>query len=118
MPPWRADERLARDACSISGRIFPRSRRSTIGTRGTHRRAWRARHGAEICRAIITFCEQLDRFLQRGVPREDLLVGLRLTHYRGSTAIAYRITEEQVAVLGIYHGGQDYAADFQSSIDD
>ncbi|MDA0569909.1 type II toxin-antitoxin system RelE/ParE family toxin [Burkholderia gladioli] len=68
--------------------------------------------------AIVTFCEQLDRFPQRGVPREDLLVGLRLTHYRGSTVVAYRITEEQVAVLGIYHGGQDYAADFQSSIDD
>ncbi|WP_269767555.1 hypothetical protein [Burkholderia ubonensis] len=38
----------------------------------------------------MTFCEQLVRFPARGVPRDDLLAGLRVTHYRGRTMIAYR----------------------------
>jgi toxin ParE1/3/4 len=64
--------------------------------------------------AIVTFCEQLERFPDRGVPRDDLLAGLRVTHYRGRAVIAYRVASDTVAVLGVYYGGQDYAADFRS----
>lgn len=62
--------------------------------------------------AIITFCEQLERFPARGVPRDDLLAGLRVTHYKGRAIIAYRIAGDRVAILGVYYGGQDYEAGF------
>ncbi|WP_332457898.1 type II toxin-antitoxin system RelE/ParE family toxin [Burkholderia ubonensis] len=73
---------------------------------------------AEYVDAIVSFCEQLARFPARGVPRDDLLAGLRVTHYRGRTVIAYRIAGDQVAALGAYYGGQDYAAEFRASFDD
>ncbi|RQQ00435.1 type II toxin-antitoxin system RelE/ParE family toxin [Burkholderia stagnalis] len=76
------------------------------------------RTAAEYVDAIVTFCEQLSRFPARGVPRDDLLAGLRVTHYRGRTMIAYRISDDQVAILGVYYGGQDYVADFRASFDD
>ena len=76
------------------------------------------RTAAEYVDAILTFCEQLETFPSRGVPREDLLPGLRVTHYRGRDVIAYRVTGETVAVLGVYYGGQDYTADFQPDLDD
>ncbi|MGU7774674.1 type II toxin-antitoxin system RelE/ParE family toxin [Burkholderia sp. MR1-5-21] len=66
----------------------------------------------------MTCCEPLAHFPARGVPRDDLLDGLRVTNYRGRTVIAYRITGEQVAVLGVYYGGQDYTADFRANFDD
>ena len=69
---------------------------------------------ARYVEAIVTFCEQLEHFPDRGVRRDDLLSGLRVTHYRGRAVIAYRVTSDTVAVLGIYYGGQDYAADFSS----
>ncbi|PCE30715.1 type II toxin-antitoxin system RelE/ParE family toxin [Burkholderia ubonensis] len=73
---------------------------------------------AEYVDAIVTFCEQLARFPAHGVPRDDLLNGLRVTHYRSRTVIAYRISGDQVAILGVYYGGQDYVADFRASFDD
>jgi toxin ParE1/3/4 len=76
------------------------------------------RTAAEYVDAIVTFCEQLESFPFRGVPRDDLLPGLRVTHYRGRTVIAYRVTGETVAVLGVYYGGQDYTANFQTDHDD
>jgi toxin ParE1/3/4 len=68
--------------------------------------------------AIVTFCEQLESFPFRGVPRDDLLPGLRVTHYRGRAVIAYRVTGETVAVLGVYYGGQDYPASIQPDLDE
>lgn len=68
--------------------------------------------------AIVTFCEQFESFPFRGVPRDDLLPGLRVTHYRGRTVIAYRVTGKTVAVLGVYYGGQDYPASFQPDLED
>ncbi|WP_415877508.1 type II toxin-antitoxin system RelE/ParE family toxin [Burkholderia ubonensis] len=65
-----------------------------------------------IHRAIVSFCEQLACSPAHGVPRDDLLAGLRVTHYRGRTVIAYRIAGGQVAVLAVYYAGQDDAAEF------
>ena len=68
--------------------------------------------------AIVTLCEQLESFPFRGVPHDALLPGLRVTHYRGRAVIAYRVTGETVAVLGVYHGGEDYPAGFQPDLDE
>lgn len=60
--------------------------------------------------AIVTFCVSLATFPERGVPRADLLPGLRITHYRKRAVIAFRVTGDTVSVLGVYYGGQDYEA--------
>ncbi len=61
---------------------------------------------------MIATCEGLALFPLRGVPREDIRPGLRVTHHKGRTLIAYAIDESAriVSVLGIFYGGQDYEA--------
>ena len=61
---------------------------------------------------MIATCEELALFPMRGVPREDIRPGLRVTHHKGRTLIAYAVDEgaRTVSVLGIFYGGQDYEA--------
>jgi plasmid stabilization system protein ParE len=60
--------------------------------------------------AVVTTCEALALFPLRGVAREDIRPGLRLTHHKGRTVIAYAVDEaaNTVSVLGVFHGGQDH----------
>lgn len=59
---------------------------------------------------MVTTCEGLALFPLRGVPREDIRPGLRVTHHMGRTLIAYAVDEgmRTVSVVGIFYGGQDY----------
>ena len=61
---------------------------------------------------MVDTCEGLALFPLRGVPREDIRPGLRVTHHKGRTLIAYAVDEgtRTVSVLGIFYGGQDYEA--------
>lgn len=61
---------------------------------------------------MVGTCEGLALFPLRGVPREDIRPGLRVTHHKGRTLIAYAVDEDTrtVSVLGIFYGGQDYEA--------
>jgi plasmid stabilization system protein ParE len=70
---------------------------------------------AEYTSAILATCEALAVFPHRGVPRDDIRPGLRLTHHKGRTIIAYVVDDarHQVAILGVFYGGQDY----ESSLD-
>lgn len=63
--------------------------------------------------AIIDHCRGLSTFPERAPARDDIRPGLRLTHYRGRTIIAYTVHEDAalVWILGIYYGGQDFEAD-------
>lgn len=65
---------------------------------------------------IISYCDSLSVFPLRGKCRNDLLPGLRITHYRHTTAIAFSVAAETetVSILGVFYGGQDYAAQFQT----
>ncbi|MGH7118255.1 MAG: type II toxin-antitoxin system RelE/ParE family toxin [Acetobacteraceae bacterium] len=60
--------------------------------------------------AIITYCEGLVTFPQRGRKRDDLVPGLRITNYRGSAVIAFVVDTEAelVSIVGVFYGGQDY----------
>ncbi|HMW22077.1 MAG TPA: type II toxin-antitoxin system RelE/ParE family toxin, partial [Burkholderiaceae bacterium] len=62
--------------------------------------------------AVVATCEGLVLFPMRGVPREDIRPGLRVTHHKGRTLIAYAVDDgtRTVSVLGIFYGGQDYEA--------
>jgi toxin ParE1/3/4 len=67
--------------------------------------------------AVISTCEKLAWFPMRGVPRDDIRSGLRLTHHRRRTVIAYAVDEASgtVSILGIFHGGQDHEAKLGST---
>ena|SRR5208337_4418913 len=57
---------------------------------------------------LVTFCEGLTRFPNRGIQRGDIRPGLRITSHRKRTAIAFVVKRSQIAILGIFHGGQNY----------
>jgi toxin ParE1/3/4 len=44
------------------------------------------------------------------VPREDIRPGLRLTHHKGRTVIAYVAVEgtRTVSIIGVFYGGKDH----------
>jgi len=51
----------------------------------------------------------LDRFPDRGAPREELRPGLRLLTFRQRVTIAYAVDGEDVRIVGIFYGGQAFA---------
>jgi toxin ParE1/3/4 len=57
---------------------------------------------------IVNHCEGLKDFPQRGTLREDIRPGLRITHFKKHTIIAFAIMNEKVVILAIYYGGQNY----------
>ncbi len=68
--------------------------------------------------AVVHTCEQLAMFAHRGVPRDDIRPGLRVTHHKGRTIVAYAVDDEQrrVTILGVFYGGQDYEASLSSDV--
>lgn len=62
--------------------------------------------------AVIATCESLALFPHRGVPRDDIRPGLRLTHHKGRAVIAYAVDEgaQTVFIVGVFYGGQDHEA--------
>ena len=62
--------------------------------------------------AVVETCEGLALFPLRGVPREDIRPGLRVTHHKGRTLIAYAVDGDArtVSVVGVFYGGQDLDA--------
>lgn len=63
---------------------------------------------ARYTEAIVNYCETLRTFPQRGVPRDDVRPGLRITNYRKRTVIAFDVDAAQVSIIGVFYGGQDY----------
>jgi plasmid stabilization system protein ParE len=60
--------------------------------------------------SIIEYCESLSLFPERGTARDDLSEGMRITHYRGRAIIAFAVESGAISILGVFYGGQDYAA--------
>ena len=58
--------------------------------------------------AVVDHCEKLKTFPLRGVVRDDIREGLRITHYKGRTIIAYAVIDSAVSIIGVFYGGQDY----------
>jgi len=95
--------------------LIPRRRLRAGGDRPTRRavrliaeRGSRAVAG-RYTSAVVTNCERLALFPLRGVPREDIRPGLRVTHHKGRTVIAYAVDADSrtVSILGVIHGGHD-----------
>ncbi|GAB5097877.1 type II toxin-antitoxin system RelE/ParE family toxin [Caballeronia sp. HLA56] len=67
--------------------------------------------------SIVDFCMTLQTFPARGVERDDLLPGLRITHFRKRSIIAYTLEADAVSIVGAFYGGQDYEAALLSDDD-
>lgn len=62
--------------------------------------------------AIAEFCFSLTTFPERGTRRDDIRPGVRVTNYRKRAVIAFTVDigAEQVFILGVFYGGQDFEA--------
>lgn len=69
--------------------------------------------------AVVHTCERLAMFPHRGVPRDDIRPGLRVTHHKGRTIVAYAVDDVQrrATILGVFYGGQDYESKLSSDVD-
>lgn len=67
--------------------------------------------------AIVSYCETVNTFPLRGAKRDDIRLGLRITNYKGRTVIAFAVAPEQVSIIGVFYGGQDYATALQDDLD-
>jgi len=63
---------------------------------------------ADYIDAIVSYCESLQSFPNRGTQRDDIRPGLRMTNYRGRAVIAFAVEEDRLTILGVFYGGQDY----------
>lgn len=70
--------------------------------------------------AVISTCEGLTVFPLRGVSREDIRPGLRLTHHKGRTVIAYAVDDgtRTISIVGVFYGGQDHEGALTERWDD
>ncbi len=68
--------------------------------------------------AIVSFCESLCLFPHRGIQRDDIRPGLRITNYKSRVVIAFAVDATVVTILGIFCGGQNYEAILQDSMED
>jgi plasmid stabilization system protein ParE len=68
--------------------------------------------------AVIAYCEGLQNFPHRGTCRDDMRPSLRITNYKKRVAIAFDVDAEQVSIIGVFYGGQDYETVFQSEFDE
>jgi plasmid stabilization system protein ParE len=50
--------------------------------------------------------------------RDDLRPGLRITNYKKRAVIAFYVDAEQVSVIGVFYGGQDYETILQDDSED
>lgn len=58
--------------------------------------------------ALLDYLEGFSIFPERGNSRNDIRDGLRVTHFRHRTVIAYAVDTPDVFIVGIYHDGRDY----------
>jgi len=84
-----------------------------------------AEHGspttaARYTEAIVTYCETLTTFPHRGMLRDDIRPGLRITNYRKRAVIAFEVDDAsaRVSILGVYYGGRDFERALGSFEDD
>ncbi|MFH1021094.1 MAG: type II toxin-antitoxin system RelE/ParE family toxin [Pseudomonadota bacterium] len=63
---------------------------------------------AHYTEGIVSYCESLQTFPHRGTKRDDVRSGLRITNYKKRVVIAFDVDAEQVSIIGVFYGGQDY----------
>jgi len=72
---------------------------------------------ARYTNAIVSYCESLNIFPHRGTMRDDVRIGLRVTNYKKRVVIAFNVDADQVSIMGIFYGGQDYETVLQDDFE-
>jgi toxin ParE1/3/4 len=67
--------------------------------------------------AIVEFCQGFSTFPHRGTLRNDIRPGLRITNYKHRSVIAFVVEGEQVSILGVFYGGQDFENAFNADLE-
>jgi toxin ParE1/3/4 len=57
--------------------------------------------------SIIDYCLRFETFPARGMAQDHIRPGLRLVGYRRKATIAFRIEEDIVTIVRVFHGGRD-----------
>jgi plasmid stabilization system protein ParE len=65
---------------------------------------------ASYTEGIVSYCESLQTSPYRGIARDDVRPGLRMTNYKKRVVIAFDVTADIVSIIGVFYGGQDYEA--------
>ena len=65
---------------------------------------------------IVTFCQRLSLFPERGAKRNDLRPRLLVIGYAKRVNVASSVKDDRVTIHGIFYGGQDY--DFLTETDE
>lgn len=73
---------------------------------------------ARYVNAIIDYCESLQTSPLRGTRRDDIRPGLRVTNYKGRAVIAFDVDGEQVSIIGVFYGGQNFETALQDGPDE
>ena len=61
----------------------------------------------ELIQEIRDACLSLASFPNRGAARDHIIAGLRILPLQRRSVIVYRVNE-QVEIIGVFHGGQDW----------
>ena len=73
---------------------------------------------ARYTEAVVSYCESLRDFPHRGTMRDDVRPGLRVTNYKKRAVIAFHVDAEQLSIIGVFYGGQDYETILQADSED
>ncbi|WP_037587643.1 type II toxin-antitoxin system RelE/ParE family toxin [Stenoxybacter acetivorans] len=65
---------------------------------------------AQYTEEVVAYCEGLADLPYRGIMRDDIRKGLRISHYKKRTVIAFAVDTPLIMILGVFHGGQNYEA--------
>jgi plasmid stabilization system protein ParE len=63
---------------------------------------------AQYTEGIVSYCESLHTFPHRGIMRDDVRPGLRITNYKKRAVIAFHVDADLVSIIGVFYGGQNY----------
>jgi plasmid stabilization system protein ParE len=72
---------------------------------------------AKYTEQVVSYCESLRTFPERGTKRDDLRPGLRVTNYKKRVVIAFSIDLDTLSVLGVFYGGQDHESILRDDAD-
>jgi toxin ParE1/3/4 len=66
---------------------------------------------------IEAACMALEVFSQRGRRRDDIWPGIRTMGFERRATIAFRVLENEVVIVRIFYGGQDYERRLHNSVE-
>lgn len=86
----------------------PPGRETACGPVQPHRRDRFTRHCNAVHRGHRGLLREPVRVSPSRNRRDDARPGLRITHYKKGAVIAFDVNAEQVFIIGLFYGGQDY----------